>query len=539
VRKRFAFATAAACLGAVLLVASAVGGTSRPAKVGGTMKINLVTDIDYVDPALAYYSVSWELEYATAMKLLNYPDKEAPAGSQLLPEAATGFPKVSADGKSYTFTIRKGIKSNTGETLTAANFAAAINRALNPRMQSPASAFLHDVVGAQDVLDGKSAKASGVTARGQTLTVKLTTVAPDFLARIAMPFFSAIPKKLGIVPEGVNNLASWGPYYVHARTPNRTVELRVNPNYKGNRPHNAAKILYTVGVTQEASLLQIKQGQADYAADGLAPNAYALLGQEFGVNKSQFYVRPLLTFQYLALNNDRPIFKNNLALRKAVNYAIDRPALLRQLGAYAGKRSDQILPPGIPGFKDAALYPLKGADYNTANKLAKGHTGDGKAVLYTCNRTSCISTAQILQFNFKQLGIDLQVKQFARAVQFEKEGIKGEPFDVGYEGWTADYADPFDFINVLLDGSKIHDVNNNNFSYFNDPSYNRKMQAAAKLSGAARYAAYGKLDIDISKNAAPMASWAARNQRIFVSKRVKNFTYNPVYGVDLGALSLG
>jgi peptide/nickel transport system substrate-binding protein len=547
--KKLWLSIAMLAVGASLLVAAGLAspassgikapqGKSAAGAVGGTMKINLVSDTDYTDPALSYYTVGWELEYATCMKLLNYPDKEAPAGSQLVPEAATGFPKVSSDGKTYTFTVKGGIKSNTGEVLSAANYAAAINRDLNPKMQSPAGPFIRDIVGAQDVLDGKAAKASGVKASGNKLTITLTKVAPDFLARIAMPFFCAIPKKLGIVPEGVNTLPSWGPYYVSARTPNRTIELTKNPNYKGSRPHNAEKIVYTVGVSQDASLLQIKNAQSDYAGDGLAPTAYADLASTYGVNKSQFFVKPELVFRYLALNNDRPLFKGNAQLRRAVSYAIDRPALNRQLGAFSGKRTDQMLPPGIPGFKDAALYPLKGSDYATAKKLAAGKTGDGKAVLYTCNRTACISTSQILQFNFKQIGIDLEIKQFARAVQFEKEGTRGEPFDVGYEGWAADYADPFDFINILLDGTTIRDTNNVNFSYFNDKAYNAKMAAAAKLSGAARYAAYGKLDIDISKNASPLASWQNANARLFVSKRVKGVVYNPVYGLSLAALSL-
>jgi len=548
--KKLWLSIAVLAIGASLLVA---GGVARPASCrgdappgekpgcggGGTMKINLVSDTDYTDPALSYYTVGWELEYATCMKLLNYPDKEAPAGSQLVPEAATGFPKVSSDGKTYTFTIKGGLKSNTGEKLSAANYAAAINRDLNPKMQSPAGPFIRDIAGAQDVLDGKAAKASGVKARGQVLTVTLTKVSPDFLARIAMPFFCAIPSKLGVVPEGVNTLPSWGPYYVSARTPNRTIELTKNPNYNGARPHNVSKIEYTVGISQDASLLQTKNGQADYAADGLAPTAYADLASTYGINKSQFFVKPELVFRYLALNNDRTLFKGNTSLRRAVAYAIDRPALNRQLGAYSGKRTDQMLPPGIPGFKDAALYPLKGSDYTTAKKLADGHTGDGKAVLYTCNRSACISTSQILQFNFKQIGIDLEIKKFARAVQFEKEGTKGEPFDVGYEGWAADYADPFDFINILLDGTTIRDNNNVNFSYFNDKAYNAKMDAASKLSGAARYAAYGKLDIDISKNAAPLASWQNANARLFVSSRVKGVLYNPVYGLSLAALSIG
>ena len=93
------------------------------------------------------------------MKLMYYPDKPDPLGSKLAPDGATGFPEVSKDGKTYVFTVKSGVKSNTGETLTAANYAAAIDRVLNPKMQSPAVPFItgdNGIVGAQAVADGKA-----------------------------------------------------------------------------------------------------------------------------------------------------------------------------------------------------------------------------------------------------------------------------------------------------------------------------------------------------------------------------------------------
>ena len=80
-------------------------------------------------------------------------------------------------------------------------------------------------------------------------------------------------------------------------------------------------------------------------------------------------------------------------------------------------------------------------------------------------------------------------------------GTKGTDLDMFSIGWIADYFDPFDFINVLMDGTTIADANNTNYAYFNNPKYNSAMKAAAKLSGQARYKAYGNLDVNISKNA--------------------------------------
>jgi ABC-type transport system substrate-binding protein len=222
---------------------------------------------------------------------------------------------------------------------------------------------------------------------------------------------------------------------------------------------------------------------------------------------------------------------------KAINYAIDRHAMLAQSGYLAGTATDQILPPGISGFRDAKLYPLNGPDFQKAKALAKGHTGSGTLVYYTCNTGTCPTRAQVAQYDLGKIGLKLDVRSFARAVQFGKEGTRGEPFDIADEGWVADYADPYDFINVLLSGQTIHATNNNNFAYFNDPHYNELMNQAALLSGPKRFSTYGNLDINIMKNAAPWASEWISNNRIVVSSHVQNFTYSNVYGVDFAALT--
>jgi ABC-type transport system substrate-binding protein len=253
-------------------------------------------------------------------------------------------------------------------------------------------------------------------------------------------------------------------------------------------------------------------------------------------------VKPQLGVTYLAFNHDRPLFKgaSGANLAKAINYAIDRKAMLAQGGYLAGKRTDQILPPGIAGFRDASLYPLKGPDIATAKKWAtKAGVKDGTSVeYYTSNTGSAPLVAQIVQFNLKQIGLTVNPHLFARAVQIDKEGTRGEAFDITSEGWIADYADPYDFINVLLSGSSLHASNNNNVAYFNDPKYNKAMTQASLLSGAKRYSAYGNLDISMMKDNPP---WAARNNfndRIMLSGRIGCFTYNSTYSLDLAALCM-
>jgi ABC-type oligopeptide transport system substrate-binding subunit len=518
--------------------ATAGNSSSASAKAGGALTIDLQSDFDFVDPALDYFASGWEMTYATCLKLMNYPDKNGPAGSQLVPEAAAGFPRVSNNGKTYDFTVNVPFtKFSDGTPVTAANFKAAFDRDIDPKMQSPAAQFLTDVVGEDAANQGKAPSASGITVKGNHLIMRLTRPAPDFLSRLAMPFFCAIPTSMARDPNGLDVYPSAGPYYIASRTPNREVVLKTNPYYKGKRPHNVTRITYNIGNAIAATELRVQSGASDYAASGVPPADYSTIAQKYGVNKAngQFHSKPILRVNYIAMNTSRPLFKNNVALRRAVNFAIDRHALLVQNGFLAGTRTDQILPPGLPSYRNADLYPLKQPNLPLAKKLAQGHTGDGKAVLYTANAGAYPLRAQIIQFNLKQIGLNVDVRQFARGVQITKTGNRDEAFDLSDTGWQADYADPFDFINVLLDGSTIQNANNSNVSYFDDPNFTKQMHQAALLTGKGRDAAYGNLDINISKQAAPWASFANSNLRMFVSKRWGCFTFSSVYQVDLAA----
>jgi len=516
---------------------SAVAKTGKAGATGGTLTVDLTTDVDYTDPALDYLSTGWEIEYATCLKLFNYPDANGAKGAQLVPEAAAGFPKVSNSGKTYDFTVNAGFtKFSNGQAVTAGSFKAAFDRDADPKMQSPALPFFQDVVGAD------KSPVSGVSVKGNHLIVKLTQAAPDFLARMAMPFFCAIPTNLARDPNGVDAPSSAGPYYIADRQANKSITIKRNPYYKGKRPHNVTQMNYVIGNSLDATYLRAQQGATDYAAGGIPPASFAEAAQKYGINKGQFWVKPQLGVSYFAFNHDRPMFKgaNGTALAKAVNYAIDRKAILTQYGYLAGKRTDQVLPPGMAGFRDANLYPLKGPDLATAKKwVSKSGVKDGTTVeFYTSNRGAAPLAAQIVQFNLKQIGLNVNTHLFARAVQIDKEGTRGEPFDITSEGWIADYADPYDFLNVLLSGDSLHASNNNNVAYFNDPSYNKQMRSAALLSGAGRYTAYGKLDVNMMSQNPPWAAWRNFNDRILLSNRVGCFTFNSTYSVDLAALCI-
>lgn len=525
-------------IGAGLFAAAALGAgqTGGVQAQGGTLRINISdSDVQSLDPAIDYEVFGWQIEAATCAKLLNYPDRSGQGGARLIPEVAAAMPKVSGNGRTYTFTIRPGFRFNTGAPVTAESFAHAIRRALTPRMRSPAGSFVSDIVGSSAVLAGKAKSPSGVRVSGNRLVIRLTDVAPDFLSRIAMPFFCAVPTDLPTTPLAKDAPATAGPYYVSSRDVNRSVVLRRNPFYRGSRPRRVEQIIFTVNTNINQSHLQVRKGDADYDAAGSPPAAYSRLGREFGVNRGRFWVHPANVIIYIALNTSRPTFGDADA-RKAVNFAVDRRGLLRVAGAYAGTPSDQILPPNIPGFEDARIYPAS-PDLARARELMAGRTAN--AVLYAFNDPTSRNQATLVQASLKQIGIDVAVRTFPFAVGVERTGKRGEPFDMNMTGWFADYPDPYDFINVLLDGRRIVAKNNVNTAYFNDPEYNRKMEQASRLVGPRRYRTYGALDIDITRNAAPLAVLYNQNVREFVSKRVGCYSYHPVWAsMNLAAVCL-
>ena len=508
------------------------------ASPGGTVRVVTQDDVDFLDPALAYSPTAWQLLYASCAKLVNYPDQAPPAGSQLAPEVAQSMPQRSADGRTYTFTIRKGFRFSppSNEPVTARTFKYTIERSLSPRMKGPAllneNGYLGGVVGAKVYLEGKAQHISGIVVRGNTLTVRLVAPVPDFVTLIALPFFCAVPIGTPLDPRGVRLIPSAGPYYVDSYAPGQGVALKRNPNYHGSRPHRADRIELTVGISKDKAVREIEAGNADYAAGVTAPGLAARYGPARNAarkGKQQYFLNALAQTDFMILNTRRPLFQD-VRLRKAVNYALDRRALARQGtpgSPFPERPTDQYLPPGVPGFTDVGIYPLT-PDIATAKRLAGGKRRS--AVLYACNVPPCDQLAQIVKANLAAISIDVQIKTFSLSAVFDRLNNKGEPYDMALMGWIADYPDPSQFLNILL----LSGV----FPTLDDPTYKRKLLAAAQLSGPPRYLAYGKLDASIARNVAPWVGFGNPLSHDFFSARMGCQVFQPLYGMDLAALCI-
>jgi ABC-type oligopeptide transport system substrate-binding subunit len=537
--KKTILAAVMAVAGASLLASAAFAGSagSTAQKAGGTLRVNHTSsDYQYVDPQKCYDTGCAEALWPTSLNLYQYPEKNGAEGKRVYLEAASSV-AVSKDGKTYTFKIRPNQKASNGKTVTAQWFVRAFERLLSPKMGDAAAARAggdsivgETVVGAHAFFEGKAQTISGLSAKGNTLTIKLVEPNPALPSVLAMNWFTATdPSTPYSVDDFSGKWVTAGPYFISDHTIGRSLVLDRNPNYKGKRPRNADRIVVTVGGDENQSVLQVKSGQADL--DPLPPAAAAAsLGDEFGVNKKQFWVKPTAVTTWWALNTQSGLPFADVKLRKAVNWAIDRPAQVRVSGKYGGRRSDQILPPAMPGFvQNNNLYAFKGANVAKAKAVA----GDVSKVpvirVLTRNSAANVNLGQLMRYELEQIGLKAKTEAIPTAQLFDRAGNpKSNGYDMARLGWQADYPDPQNFINVLFDGKFIPtgDAGSNNWSFFNSAKYNALMRKAALLSGDARYKTYGNLDIVIMKDAAPVAPILNNNNRILVSPRISNYTYN-------------
>ncbi len=427
----------------------------------------------------------------------------------------------------------------------------------NKDLASPGAQFITDengtnIVGAKAVNDGNGTNVSGVQVRGNRLIINLTKADGTFMSKITMPFFQATSTKLPLNREVVNvnsakDYPSAGPYTYTRNDVNTLTSIRQNPNWKPGpgrtRPRNLTGLDLQWNLNEQTAFNQVKQNELD---EGPLPAAEVQgVAKQYGVNKSRFWAKSQNCTGYLPLNSANNLFKGNLSLRKAMNYAVNRRAYVAQAGPFAGNAWTHLFNPGVPGWKQVNPYPVN-PNLATAKRLAAGHMKDGKVTVYfRSSGTINPAQAQIVKQDLRNIGFsenNITMKPFSGGNIYTAMGVRGNDADLGVSmGWCSDYPDPYDWINILLYGKTIQAENNVNYSYFNHPKWNKKMENAARLVGPKRLAVYGQMDIDIMKQAAPMAIERTYNNRYFFSNRVnpKSLVYQGIYqDWSIGALAL-
>jgi YVTN family beta-propeller protein len=507
---------------------------------GGTIRIETPQKkIASVDPALAYYdSLEVAIVRATCAKLLDYP------GARPAPDLAEAMPRRSDGGRTYTFAIRRGFRFSppSGEPVTARSMKYTIERSLDPRVKSPspAAALVGELVGGSAYAQGRAPHISGVRASGNKLTLRL----------VSRPRPSSSESPCG--PSVRCRRARRATLRGSARFPRRPLlhreqragrggraasqpELRRLPQSPGGRAADQA------GRQPEEDRRADPSRDRRLHVDQRGPMARAAApGALWTRRRGRRGGRPALrreangTVDYIAFNTSRPPF-SSARLRRAVNYALDRRALARE-GLFTGlpaQPTDQYLPPTLPGYRDARIYPQT-PDLARARRLAGARRRS--VVLYQAGFPSHVRFAEIVKVNLRAIGMDVEVKNLGDS-HFARIARRDEPFDMAVIGWLSDYPDPVDVLNQL-DGRTIREDGNINAAYFDDPAYNRRLDAAKGLPAPARELALGTLDVDVARRAAPWAAVANDRAHHFFSARVGCQRYDALSGVELASLCI-
>jgi ABC-type oligopeptide transport system substrate-binding subunit len=510
-------------LGLVALVVLPGAEGAQDARSGGIFRVSFqgsgLQAFDYVDPALAYTRESWTLLDTVCARLMRYRDRSPPEGYQLVPEVAAAPPTLSADLKTWTFKLRSSFRFSDGRPVRADAFAQAIHRSMAPDVDSPAWLYTQAIAGADDVKAGRAARASGVTARDLTLTIRLTRPVGDLDAWTTMPFFCAVPPSLPPSREGVRTFPAAGPYVITEYRPDQRITLRRNPHYGGNRTHHVDGYAVDLSAaTQEEVLDRIEAGKADWGYTRPAPavNPSRNLIGKYGIDHEQFFIRRGLTLWLYVLNSSRPLFRDNPKLRRAVNLALNRfESSLRQAEYW----TDQFVPPLVPGYKDQRISPPEG-DLDRATALAAGNLRGGRAVLYAPDFVQKFGTAQLLQEKLAEIGLDVEIRKIAEYVTTSaylgRLGNADEPWDIALVVWSPDFVDASAYLNRLFD---TQSVGGTNLSRFEEDPYLELMRRADRLRGASRAAAYAALDLQLGLDAAPAVPMGVLNEATLVSRR--------------------
>jgi oligopeptide transport system substrate-binding protein len=444
----------------------------------------------------------------------------------IVPDIAESWEK-SPDGKTYTFHLRQGVKFHSGREVKAADFKYSWERACDPDTESgTAATYLSDIVGAKDMLTGKTGEISGVEVIDD-YTLRVTIDAPKayFLDKLAYPTAFVVDranvesgKYWWLEPNGT------GPFKLKEWRPSQWLILERSQIYYGE----PAKLEQVVYLLSGAPMARYEKGEID-----ITPVSTSYIDQardETNPLYLELAVTPELSLYYIGFNTAKPPF-DDVNVRRAFCHAVDKELIAKVILRDMVNVAEGILPPGMPGYNEA----LEGLDYDVEKAkelIATSKYGDVSNLLpltltiggYGNSIPSYLGA--IIQEWQQNLGVEISVRQ----LELEKfiYNLKQEKDEMFTLGWVADYPDPHNFLDILFyTGSE-----NNIFEYSN-PSLDALLdQAAIEQDKAIRLAMYQQAEQLVVDDAPCLPLFHGANH-ILVEPYVKGYELSPLGIPDL------
>jgi peptide/nickel transport system substrate-binding protein len=488
---------AVAAVAALALVVAACGSSSKKSSSsstssattassssgGKTVTVLYGTYPDYLDPGEGYTTQAAEADWVAYTPLYTYAHKAGAAGGAVIPGLATAAPTISDDGKTYTMTLRKGLKYSNGAPVKASDFGYSIQRAIKLPWGGK-SFYTSYIAGASAFDTGKAKSISGIQANDSTgkITIKLIKPYGAFLNVLAFPSSALVPTGTAIKNLSNNPPPGVGPYVLGHVVPNQSFQATPNPKWASFHipgipaAKDTVKVEVATNTNSEAESVLNNTADVFDWADQLPPSAQ----QQAKQDPSRYKAIPTASTFYFFLNTATKPFNNQL-VREAVNYAIDRRAISR-IGSGNYSPTCYFLPPGIVGHPTG---PCPYGNPNAAPNLAKAkalvkQSGMEGAKVTVWGQHRDPRTGFVTYYNqvLNSIGLKSKLKIIADAEYFPTIGNLKLNAQTGFADWNQDFPNPSDFY-LLMDGTAIQSTNNQNFSQVNDP----KIQASlAKLN---------------------------------------------------------
>lgn len=512
---------------------------------GGSMRLVSNAAAGTLDPMINYTAQYWQVYQSLYDGLLAFKHVGGPEAFTIVPDLAEALPTLSNDGKTYTFKLRKGIQFSDGREVTTKDVVASFQRIF--KVASPtAGSFYNGIVGAEACLKTPATCTldGGITADEATRTITINLTAPDseFLYKLAVPHASVLPADAPSKDAGTTIIPGTGAYMVTAYDPNTAMKLARNPKFKewsvDAQPDGFVDtIQYDFGLKEEAAITAIENGQADWMFDPPPPDRLPELGSKF---QSQVHLTPLTAVWYAPMNTNLPPF-NDERVRKALNYAVDRDALVGLFGgAQLATPTCQILPPDFPGYQPSCLYTKdpgttwSAPDLEKAKALVKeSGTAGQKVTVISDDTANSKAIGTYLQSVLHDLGYDASLTAISANTEFNYIQNTNNKVQISVTQWFQDYPAASDFLNVLFGCASFtpgSDSSVNIAGYCNkdlDASMQKTMALAVTDPKAAN-AEWAKIDAAYMEKA-PWVPMFNPKQVDFVSKRIGNFNFSYQY----------
>ncbi len=542
--KKWLLASAAAALFAFGAMAPASAEYMKEHR-GGTMRLVARSAGGTVDPHINYTLQYWQIYQSLYDGLVGFQKAAGADGFTKVPNIAEAFPEPTNDGKTYVFKIRKGIMFSNGKELGVKDVVASLQRIF--KVSSPtAGGFYSVIVGADACIkDAKTCTLEGGVVADEaagTVTINLTRPDAEFFDKLALPHAAIVPADSPTEDVGSNPLPGTGAYMISAYDPNKGMTLSRNPHFKvwseQAQPDGYPDVVqYDFGLTEEAQVTAVQNGEADWMFDEPPADRLAEMGTK---NKDQVHVTPLTAWWYVPMNTRLAPF-DNIKVRQAVNFAIDRKALVNLFGGpVLASPVCQVLPPGFPGHEDYCPYTKdpgakwSAPDMEKAKQLVEESGTKGqKVTIIAEDKAVSKSIGVYLQSVLSELGYEADVKPISPNIQFTYIQNTNNKVQMSITQWYQDYPAASDFLNILFGCSSFTEGSDSsiNIAGFCDKDIDARMQAALAL-GVTDPAAANKEWAAIDKavtDSAPAAALFTPKHLDFVSKRLGNFQFNSQY----------